>query len=982
MFDLFKLLTQNNRLLRLHTPLGEGALMAEAFEGWEAIGEGGYRFDLTALSEDSAIDTAELIGKAVLLEWQTAVSRTELRPFHAHVTAFERLGSNGGLTRYRLTMEPWLSLLRYRQDSFAFQDMSVRDITESIFSDYANQGALLPAWRWELNNADDYLRRSLTTQYQETDFEFLRRLWAEEGLFYWFEHTGNPQSESLGEHTLVIADHNGAFGEAPFEKIRFHRASATEKTDTIQKWEVARRWRTDQVERASWDYRTLSMRPASMLQKLADTSTQQSLPSLVDIDVAGPYAYRSAAEGARRARQHLEALQVETHTVNGSGEVRSLAPGQAFVLIDHPNYDESDDINATFVCTRVAHRARNNLGADVESQLETLLGKANEAMPSWPRALAGVAGKTLGATQAQVSALHAHDNRSKVMEHALNVAKRLNLASSLLGELTQSIHKLAEIKNDKAPAGSKVDFYQNRFAALPLVQPYRAQTQDGHGAVLNPKPTVTGTQTAIVVGAGDPIHTDRDHRIKVQFHWQRGANTTNQLAHPSDDDNASGNSSLGTWVRVLTPVAGQNWGGHFVPRVGQEVLIAFLEGDIDRPVMVGALYNGQGQDDAAHNQIAGGGANATGNAPAWFAGNDHKAILTGFKTQTMSASQKGGGAHNRLQFDDTPLQAHVELFTSLAETSLTIGHLKYTQDNQRQSDRGYGFEIRTQAHGALRAGSGLLLTTESSRTNQLDSPIALQALSDAEQLVQGMQTVAKNQKADLPKDPKPEESLSVIALQHTQTVMKTSGEGSISGEGVGGGQGGTVSWSEPLMAVSSPAGIAALTPGQQIWVSGTQTILSASHDINWVSQGETSVAVAGAVSLFTYGKADNKEKPNQETGIALHAAQGKVSVQAQAGKMEYNAQKQVTIASSNAGIGINSPKKILITAASAFIKMEGSDLEIGAPGKVEFKAGKKVLTTPKSANAKVKMPKGKYKGCEFKLRGADAGGDGVVAVGT
>jgi type VI secretion system secreted protein VgrG len=977
MLDLFKLLTQNNRLLRLHTPLGEGALVAEAFEGWEAIGEGGYRFDLTALSEDPELDTADLMGKAVLLEWQTAASRTQLRPFHAHVTAFERLGSNGGLTRYRLTMEPWLSLLRYRQDSFAFQDMSVCDITESIFSDYANQGALLPAWRWELNNTDVYLRRSLTTQYQETDFEFLQRLWAEEGLFYWFEHSGNPQTEYLGEHTLVIADHNGAFGEAPFEKIRFHRASATEKTDTIQKWEVAKRWRTDQVERASWDYRTLSMRPATMLQKFADTQSRLSLPSLVDIDVAGPYAYRSAAEGARRAQHHLEALQVVTDTVSGAGEVRSLAPGQPFVLIDHPNYSAMDETSATFVCMRVAHRARNNLGADVESQLEAALGKASDSMPHFPVALAGVAAKNLGHAQAQIIASHAQSSQGAAAKHALEIAKRLNPAASLVGELAASINKFATVIGAKNPSSNTTDFYQNRFDAIPFTKPYRAQTQDGHGAVLNPKPTVTGTQTAIVVGTGDPIHTDRDHRIKVQFHWQRGANTTNQLAHPSDDDNATGTSSLGTWVRVLTPVAGQNWGGHFVPRVGQEVLIAFLEGDIDRPVIVGALYNGQGQDDAAHNQIAGGGANATGNAPAWFAGNDHKAILTGFKTQTMSASQKGGGAHNRLQFDDTPLQAHVELFTSLAETSVTIGHLKHTQDNQRQSDRGYGFEIRTQAHGALRAGSGLLLTTESSRTNQLDSPIAVQALNDAEQLVQGMQAVAKNQKADLPKDPKPEESLSVMALQHTQTVMKTSGEGSISGDGVGGGQGGTVSWSEPLMAVSSPAGIAALTPGPQIWVSGTQTILSASHDINWVSQGETSVAVAGAVSLFTYGKADNKEKPNQETGIALHAAQGKVSVQAQAGKMEYNAQKQVTIASSKAGIGINSPKKILITAANAFIKMDGSDLEIGAPGKVEFKAGKKVLTTPKGANTKVKMPKGKFKGCEAKMREAAANGGAI-----
>ena len=102
------------------------------------------------------------------------------------------------------------------------------------------------------------------------------------------------------------------------------------------------------------------------------------------------------------------------------------------------------------------------------------------------------------------------------------------------------------------------------------------------------KPTVCGTQTATVVGAsGEPIHTDRDGRVKVQFHWQRGAQSSHRLSHPSADaNNAPGDQTAGTWVRVAQAWAGSNWGGVFIPRVGQEVVIAFVEGDIDRPIVV------------------------------------------------------------------------------------------------------------------------------------------------------------------------------------------------------------------------------------------------------------------------------------------------------------------------------------------------------------------------------------------------------------
>ncbi len=80
-----------------------------------------------------------------------------------------------------------------------------------------------------------YARRSLTTQYQETDFAFLERLLAEEGLFCWYEHADGGD-DALGSHALVIADHNAAFPADPQGSVRLHRADVTEPDDTIQSW--------------------------------------------------------------------------------------------------------------------------------------------------------------------------------------------------------------------------------------------------------------------------------------------------------------------------------------------------------------------------------------------------------------------------------------------------------------------------------------------------------------------------------------------------------------------------------------------------------------------------------------------------------------------------------------------------------------------------------------------------------------------------
>jgi type VI secretion system secreted protein VgrG len=114
--------------------------------------------------------------------------------------------------------------------------------------------------------------------------------------------------------------------------------------------------------------------------------------------------------------------------------------------------------------------------------------------------------------------------------------------------------------------------YSNHFTAIPQKVAFRPPR-------VTPKPTVQGPQTAIVVGKqGEDIWCDKYGRVKVQFHWDREGKR---------DENSS------CWVRASQPWGGKGWGGMWIPRIGQEVIVEFLEGDPDRPIITGRVYNAE-----------------------------------------------------------------------------------------------------------------------------------------------------------------------------------------------------------------------------------------------------------------------------------------------------------------------------------------------------------------------------------------------------
>ncbi|PJK01346.1 type VI secretion system tip protein VgrG [Lysobacteraceae bacterium NML91-0213] len=936
---------QHDRLLRLHTPLGPDVLVAETFRGKECVGDGGFRFEITALSVDAGLDLDALLGRPVLLELLCADSPVR-RPFHGHVTAFEQIGSNGGLARYRLQVEPWLRFLRERIDSYVFQDRSVVQIVEDVLADYAGVGALAPAWRWDLQDAALYPVRSLATQYQESDFAFIERLLADEGLFYWFEHEGAPDAGALGRHVLVIADHNEACAE--LGAVRYHRADATERGDSLQAWSPARRLHPTRLARASWDYRGLGLRPAA-----AEADTVCADVVIEDADVTAPYAWCDAAHGQRLASRQLEAMQATACAGAGTGTWRRMAPGSRFSVSQHPQVGDE-----AHLCVAVTHEARNNLGAEVFDALEQTLGAV--ALPGLP--LPELLGGGIGTVDALPGPA------ALAVEHAGQPGCISVGASS----------------PEARSAVDPVEFYRNAFVMQPADVAYRPRTRDGRGERLHPRPTVHGTQVAIVVSDGAPVTTDRDHRVKVQFPWQRGGDSSARLAHPSGDDNAPADHGAWTWMRVATPWAGDNWGGVLVPRRGQEVLVVFVEGDIDRPVVVGSVYNGRGQPDAPHNQAGAGAAGATANAAAWFEGNGHAAVYTGFKSQALGDSQSGTGGYQQLRFDDTPGQGRAQVATTQHATTLTLGHLKAGEDNLREGERGFGAELWTRASGAVRAGSGLLLTSEPGH-QQLTSRRALGQLADSAELTTTLQQTAAYQQAGLPD----ESALLDVQRSHAalrETLVSTQhGSAVPAGEGrsIGGGDGEAPGWSAPHLLAAGADGVVLLTPADQAWVSGTQTGLAAGTDLDWMSQASHVTAVAGGIALFTQGGNAPGAKPNQETGIALHAAQGQVSARAHKNEARAAARTTITIASTQADVEIAAPAKhVLLTAQGAYLKLEGGNIELGAPGVVEFKASNKELAGPKSARARVPvLGGGDLSSCEFRSRGADAAGEALVLGG-
>jgi type VI secretion system VgrG family protein len=531
--------------------------------------------------------------------------------------------------------------------------------------------------------------------------------------------------------------------------------------------------------------------------------------------------------------------------------------------------------------------------------------------------------------------------------------------------------------------------YANCFEAVPGDLPWRPQLPGSNGRS-HPKPTAHGSQTAIVVGpdgsdspnGADELYCDRLGRVRIRYHWQDSGDAT-------------------CWVRVAQRSAGGGMGSQFLPRIGQEVLVQFLENDIDRPVIVGALYNGQGEGgiaptpggrvgseaptscfEPAHDHAPSGQGNlAGGHSPVWHgASGDSAGHRNGAAQWGVRSKEFGGAGYNQLLFDDTDGQGRVQLKSTHAASELNLGHLIHCADNYRGSFRGLGAELRTDAYGAVRAGAGLLVSSykvnhsaaarESAGENAPGVAMLQQAVKLAETFnsaavthqTVGLAAHAGAAKANASLLDDEAAPLKAMLTAVSGMVGNDSFEAAMadaSSKNTEDGRGKLPHSTDAVIAISAKDGLGA-NAGQSLQLANGETVtLMSGQDTQFVTGGQMRVHTGQAIGVLggavTAGDGD--------VGLQLIAAKDAIDIQAQGDELKVQARDQVDVISANGHIDWAAAKRIsLSTAGGANITIEGGNITVQCPGKITVHAGKKSFTGPgKNKYSFPSLPRTDYK---------------------
>jgi len=529
-----------------------------------------------------------------------------------------------------------------------------------------------------------------------------------------------------------------------------------------------------------------------------------------------------------------------------------------------------------------------------------------------------------------------------------------------LPELLEQALRVVPMDFGLAIAQARRTGYANCFEAIPAAAPWRPELPGSDGRT-HAKPTARGAQSAIVVGMGgsdsaqgaDELCCDRLGRVRIRFHWQDGGSAT-------------------CWVRVVQ----RSVGFQFLPRIGQEVLVQFLENDIDRPVIVGALYNGQGEggvvptpggarvaqgkvspfEKANDHARSGQGNLAGGNSPVWHgASPESEGHRNGAAQWGIRSKEFGGPGYSQLLFDDTDGQGRVQLRCSHAATELNLGHLIHSADNYRGSFRGLGAELRTDAFGAVRAGGGLLISSyginhgtavrDTASENAGGVGLVEQAVKMAEVFHRaatnhetvGLAAHAGTTKACssvLDQNLAPLNAILAALSENVDVRRLDTAEGAPAGAGMS-------QLAVPMVAIAAKNGVG-VDAGQSLQITSDETVsMIAGQDMQSISGGHICIHSGQVIGVL----GGTVEADAVSAGLQLVAAQDAIDIQGQADELKIQARDEVSLISTNAHIDWAAAKSInLSIAGGASIVIDGGNINVLCPGKIVIQAGKKSLS--------------------------------------
>lgn len=466
-------------------------------------------------SHDASIKAVDMVDKEATLKVMR--NGEEVRCFNGIVKAFTVGDTGRDYTFYEVQLVPSIARLSLRHNSRIFQDQNVQTIVETLLDEMG-----ITHYGWALRK--DHAVREYCVQYRETDLDFIERILAEEGVFYYFEHKD-------GEHTVLFADDSSVVEALDKPAIYNVLSGGVNAESTI---------------------RQFSMRSEMAFSDVVLKDYSFKAPS---------FDFLNEAAGQSMDYQ-----------------------GDVYEYFDYPGRYKKQEIGQQFTQTRINYLRRNAL---------TGIGKSD------------IAGITTGYKVAMTEHSEAAFNQEWLIIHVKHH-----------GTQPQSLEH---------QGGDGSTEYRNEFSVIPGKLQWKPTP--------NPKPHVNGPQIAIVTGPSDEeIYCDEFGRVKVRFHWDR-----KQTPRPSDEGHYT------CWIRVSEGWAGPGFGTIALPRIGQEVIVSYLEGDPDKPIITGRTYH------------------ATNRQPYQLPDNK---TITGLRTRT----HKGDG-YNELYFDD---KTDEQLINIRAEKNMNI----------------------------------------------------------------------------------------------------------------------------------------------------------------------------------------------------------------------------------------------------------------------------------------------------------------------
>ncbi|MGL5386766.1 MAG: type VI secretion system tip protein VgrG [Serratia sp. (in: enterobacteria)] len=458
-------------------------------------------------SADPAIDFSAVLDEdATLFVWREGVLQ---RSITGMVASFEQGDTGLHQTRYSMVIRPALWRTTLRRNSRIFQQKTIEDIITTLLKE---NGITDVAFGLRYPHP----AREFCVQYQESDFDFIQRLAAEEGIFYYFEFTE-------GKNTVVYADDVGTMPQGV--TLPYNPGVASQALELcVTTFTRSAQVRTAMVQLKDYTFKDPQWR--GTFDKQAN-ELQNQRPDYEHFDFPG--RFKDEKHGKDFTRYRLEALRNDANLGQGQSNDFALHPGKLFTLTSHPR----GDLNHQWQVLSVAHSG------------------------SQPQAL----------------------------------------------------------EQESAGQGTTLS---NQFTFIPHTQTWRPSPMS--------KPAMDGPQIAMVVGpAGEEIYCDEFGRIRLQFLWDR---------YGESNDNSS------CWIRVTQPWAGQGWGMLAIPRIGQEVVVDFLHGDPDQPIVTGRTYHANnippGSLPASKTQMA-------------FRSKTHKG--EGFNELRFEDAKGGEGLHLHAQRD-------------------------------------------------------------------------------------------------------------------------------------------------------------------------------------------------------------------------------------------------------------------------------------------------------------------------------------------